>query len=153
MFWGCFSYDHKGPCHIWESKTAAEKKESARDLDALNARLKPEKRAEWELNTGMRRMGLRNKGGPKPQWRFTADTGKVRALRPSNDPFLTLYRSYAVAKRVALIGIATKKKSLSRSLSLLHLSARRLARIPSSKKTKHRLMRQNTKPLFLTSSE
>jgi transposase len=22
MFWGCFSYDKKGPCHIWKSETA-----------------------------------------------------------------------------------------------------------------------------------
>ena len=28
MFWGCFSYDKKGPCHIWEEETAKEKKEA-----------------------------------------------------------------------------------------------------------------------------
>jgi hypothetical protein len=26
MFWGCFSYNKKGPCHIWQEETAAEKK-------------------------------------------------------------------------------------------------------------------------------
>lgn len=81
MFWGCFSYDRKGPCHIWEAETAAEKKECTRDLEILNARLEPEKKVEWELTTGVRRMGLRNLGGPKPQWKFTKDTGKVRDLR------------------------------------------------------------------------
>lgn len=26
MFWGCFSYDYKGPCHYWKSEIAKEKK-------------------------------------------------------------------------------------------------------------------------------
>ena len=26
MFWGCYSYDRKGPCHIWTPETAQEKK-------------------------------------------------------------------------------------------------------------------------------
>ena len=82
MFWGCFTYDRKGLCYIWEPETAAEKKEYTRNLEILNARLEPEKKAEWELTTGIRRMGLRNLGGQKPQWRWNANTGKVRASKP-----------------------------------------------------------------------
>ena len=28
MFWGSFSYDKKGPCHIWKAETPKEKKEA-----------------------------------------------------------------------------------------------------------------------------
>ena len=77
MFWGCFSYDKKGPCHIWKNETAAEKRECAADLAKINAALEPEAKMQWELETAMRRMGLRNLGGPKPKWKFTAETGKV----------------------------------------------------------------------------
>ena len=28
MFWGCFSYDKKGPCHIWQPETAVERKKA-----------------------------------------------------------------------------------------------------------------------------
>jgi len=37
MFWGCFSYYEKGPCHIWKDETMAEKKAAIKDLEARNA--------------------------------------------------------------------------------------------------------------------
>lgn len=77
MFWGCFSYDKKGPYHIWRTETAKEKKACAEDLAKINEALEPECKAAWELETGMRRMGLRNLPGKKPQWNFTAKNGKV----------------------------------------------------------------------------
>ena len=77
MFWGCFSYDKKGPYHIWKAETAAEKKACKADLDRMNALLEPEAKEAWELETYMRRMGLRNKPGKKPEWKFTAETGKI----------------------------------------------------------------------------
>lgn len=75
MWWSCFSYDHKGPHHIWKEETAAEKATAKAEIDAWNAREEPACKAEWELNTAMRRMGLRNKGGKKPTWKFTAANG------------------------------------------------------------------------------
>ena len=80
MFWGCFLYDKKGLCYIWKAETAAEKKEYTQKLAAINKALKPEVKLQWELQTGMRRMGLRNLSGVKPQWRFTAETGKVTII-------------------------------------------------------------------------
>ena len=77
MFWGCFSYDKKGPCYIWNAETAKERKAADKKLDELNKALEPEAEKEWELETGMHRIGLRNKRGKKPQWRFTKATGKV----------------------------------------------------------------------------
>ena len=43
----------------------------------MNALLEPEAKANWELETGLRRMVLRNLGGPKPQWNWTATNGKI----------------------------------------------------------------------------
>ena len=77
MFWGCFSYNKKGPCHIWQPETAAERKKAQAVIDKLNKELEPRMREEWELNTGIRRMGLRNRPGPKPGWKFTEATGKL----------------------------------------------------------------------------
>lgn len=71
MFWGCFTYDKKGPCHCWLPETAAEKKKALKDLTEQNALLEPIAKEAWELENGMRRLGLRNKAGPKPVWKFT----------------------------------------------------------------------------------
>jgi transposase len=68
MFWGCFSWDKKGPCHIWTKETAHEYKESEKELTDLNTAFEPELKAQWELNTSMRRMNLRRRPpGTKPQ--------------------------------------------------------------------------------------
>jgi hypothetical protein len=40
MFWGSFSYDKKGPCHVWEKETPEEKRERKADLDARNQKNK-----------------------------------------------------------------------------------------------------------------
>jgi len=28
MFWACFSYEEKGPCHVWEDKIEKEKEKA-----------------------------------------------------------------------------------------------------------------------------
>ena len=77
MFWGCFLYDKKGPYYIWQLETAAERKNAQAVIDKLNEELEPRMREEWELNTGIRRIGLRNRPGLKPGWKFTEVTGKL----------------------------------------------------------------------------
>lgn len=81
MFWGCFSYDQKGPMHIWTEETPAEKREAEQDIEALNRVLEPKKRLEWELNIAtkaIQKMNLRpRKGGRKPQWRWNEKNGKL----------------------------------------------------------------------------
>ena len=77
MFWGCFSYNKKGPCHIWQLEIAAERKKAQAAIDKLNEELKPHMQQEWELNTGTRRIGLRNRPRPKLKWKFTEATGKL----------------------------------------------------------------------------
>jgi len=78
MFWACFSYDKKGPCHCWLPELAAEKKQAEKEIEAMNKELEPILREEWELGTGMSRLGLRGQPGPKPAWRFTKETGKLQ---------------------------------------------------------------------------
>jgi transposase len=70
MFWGCFTYDKKGPCHCWAPETAAEKREAEKAIEQLNAILEPELRQEWELTNRIRRLNLRQTPGRQPQWRF-----------------------------------------------------------------------------------
>jgi transposase len=78
MFWGCFSYDKKGPCHIWEEETTKEKKEADIWLKEQNKILEPICKAEWELNTQMRRLRITRKmPGVQPTWKWTKKTGKL----------------------------------------------------------------------------
>lgn len=77
MFWGCFSYDRKGPCHCWVPETAAEIAAADKEIAKLNEALKPEARRAWELETGMSRLQLRQRPGPKPQFRWNTKTGKL----------------------------------------------------------------------------
>jgi hypothetical protein len=77
MFWGCFTYDKKGPCHIWEPETAQEKKQAGKDIEEWNTLLESELRDEWELNTPMSRLGLRSRPGPRPEWKWDQKHGKL----------------------------------------------------------------------------
>jgi hypothetical protein len=70
MFWGCFSWDRKGPCHIWKAETKKDRVKNNKILIELNKELEPIMRAEYELVTPMRRIGLRNKPGVKPKWKW-----------------------------------------------------------------------------------
>ena len=48
MWWSAFSYDKKGPYHIWEKETKEEKAAYKADIDARNrARYEMDKR-KWE---------------------------------------------------------------------------------------------------------
>lgn len=78
IFWGCFTYDEKGPCHIWRPQTVAQRRKNDLELAQLNEELEPIEKARWELETGLNRLNLRRKpGGRKPQWRWNKSTGKL----------------------------------------------------------------------------
>ena len=78
MFWGCFSYDFKGPCHCWRPETAPEKREAEREIEQLNTEIEPKLRDQWKLEIAMRRMNLeRQTPGRKPEWVFNRRTGKL----------------------------------------------------------------------------
>jgi hypothetical protein len=68
MWWSCFSWDHKGPYHIWRAQTDIERKKDDLELAELNKQLEVTTKAEWELSTALRRINLRrNPGGKKCQ--------------------------------------------------------------------------------------
>lgn len=78
MFWGCFSYDKKGPCHIWEDETEKEKKESIEWIIQKNKELEPIARTKWELENGIHRLRItRQLPGKKPTWKWSKRTGKL----------------------------------------------------------------------------
>ena len=47
MFWGAFSYDKKGPCHVWEKETAQEKKDRKDDLNKRNSLREKANKQKW----------------------------------------------------------------------------------------------------------
>jgi hypothetical protein len=76
MWWSCFSYDKKGPFHIWEDETDEEKKACKQDLADRNAAKYEDDKLEWELGVGgIGRMGTRNKPGRKPVFKHNEETG------------------------------------------------------------------------------
>lgn len=77
MFWGCFTYDKKGPYHIWEPETARDREMAEKELIIANREREPLCKEEWELTIPMQRMNLRNLSGRKPRWSFTEKTGKL----------------------------------------------------------------------------
>ena len=78
MFWGSFTWYKKGPCHIQKPETKTKQKTALKDLKAINTILETVKKAEWELQTGIRRLRTtRNIGGLKPEQKQTMKTGKL----------------------------------------------------------------------------
>lgn len=95
MFWGCFIYDKKGPCHIWEDETRAEKQEAETWIKAQNKLLELVCKTKWELETGLRRLRVtRNFSGKKPIWRWSKKTGKL--VRKGTRGGIDWYRYYKV---------------------------------------------------------
>jgi hypothetical protein len=80
MFWGCFSYDYKGPCYIWPAaETAQEKQEAVRQLEELNKEREEDCRQQWQLNNGLRRVNIARPGktpGKPPEWKWNKSNGK-----------------------------------------------------------------------------
>ena len=101
MFWGVFSWWEKGPCHIWKDKTAKEKKAAQHDLKTRNSLTEVAHCTAWELETGMARLGLRNKPGRKPIWKYTEANGA--AVRKKGKGGIDWYRYQEVIFKPKLL--------------------------------------------------
>jgi hypothetical protein len=99
MFWGAFTWDAKCKPHIWEKKTPAEKKAAAKEIKKWNEKNEERLKVEWELETAIRRLNIvRNPGGRKPEWKFTAKTGKqVRRKGKGGNRLVALWQGYSRA--------------------------------------------------------
>ena len=80
MFWGSFTYDHKGPYHIWEDETKAEKAYAIKELKRLNNLKEDEDRAAWELKQQLKREAYyrvhgKRIGGKPAEWRYNKANG------------------------------------------------------------------------------
>src|SRR5450432_2097678 len=56
MWWSCFSYDKKGPYHIWELETKEEREACKKDLEERNRLRYDEDKLNWELENGIQRL-------------------------------------------------------------------------------------------------
>jgi transposase len=101
MFWGCFSYDRKGPCHIWRPQTVAQRKQDDEYVAEINVKNEAEAKAKWELTTGIHRLNLRrNPPGKKPQWKWTQANGKFVRRTNGGIDFVRYYREIMLAKLI-----------------------------------------------------
>ena len=53
MFWGCFSWDSKGPYYIWRAQSVAERKKNNLELAELNEKLKANTKVERKLSSDL----------------------------------------------------------------------------------------------------
>jgi transposase len=74
IFWGCFTYDSIGPCHIFIPETAAMRKAADEEVQRLNIELEQEVKAEWELDLATQQPPPKR----KLKWRFTIKKGKLK---------------------------------------------------------------------------
>jgi hypothetical protein len=80
MFWGSFSYDKKGPCHVWEKESTQEKKDRKADLDARNKKCEAADKKRWKkqqkewLEAWTKAHG-RGPGGTRKTWKHNEETG------------------------------------------------------------------------------
>jgi hypothetical protein len=77
MFWGCFTYKKKGPCHYWAPETAKEKAAAKEEIEKINKELEPLMKELWELNNRIRRLKLRQLPSKKPKWKWKKENGKL----------------------------------------------------------------------------
>ena len=78
MFWGCFCWDKKGPCHIWTKETPIERKETEKELEELNITLEPTLKRTWETENVVRRINLRQRFlERKLKWRLNKVNDKL----------------------------------------------------------------------------
>jgi hypothetical protein len=54
-----------------------ERAAAQKEIDKLNEELEPILLQEWELNTHMSRLGLHNKPGSEPEWKWDKKHGKL----------------------------------------------------------------------------
>jgi hypothetical protein len=72
MFWGRFSYDHKGPCHIYYKETEEQKDDFAEKIDELNDReIEAECRVDFEERERLKEESWLAKGKKFPKNRAT----------------------------------------------------------------------------------
>ena len=76
MWWSCFTWYEKGPYHIWEKETAAEKKECKKDLAAHNIAHYEKDLANWEAVQVIHQLyATRGQTGGRAQFRHDEDYG------------------------------------------------------------------------------
>jgi transposase len=75
MFWGCFTYDEIGPCHIFITETAKIKKDALKHIKLLDAELEQEVKTEWELD--LIAQGPQP-GRRQPKWSWTDKKGRLK---------------------------------------------------------------------------
>jgi hypothetical protein len=74
MWWSCFTYDEKGPFHVWEEETKEEKEACKKDLASRNALRYDDDKINWEIENGMIRLRATTMPGKKPQFKDDENT-------------------------------------------------------------------------------
>ena len=79
MWWSCFSYNEKGPYHIWEKETKEEKAACKLDIKTRNkAKYEMDKR-KWQDHWRSKHKETRN--NPMPEFKHTPKWGLIEVKK------------------------------------------------------------------------
>jgi hypothetical protein len=77
IFWGCFSYERKGPMHCWKTETVKEKKAATKELERVNLALEPFMREIWDRLQAEIDARPGRRRGRGPEWKWDEAHGKI----------------------------------------------------------------------------
>lgn len=81
MFWGCFSYDKKGPCHIYVQEPNSSKRHAEEVIEEMNKSLEQIAKKKWDMEqeelSKMERLQARKRRGRPPTFKFSPKNGKL----------------------------------------------------------------------------
>ena len=71
QFWGAFSWYERGPCHIYQTETAQQKKEAQEVIDQINQNEAPAREKQWDGVQALLELSRNRKPrkGCKPQFK------------------------------------------------------------------------------------
>ena len=98
IFWGCFLYDRKGPCYIWQSKTEKEKTETIKKINQSN----------FDSESFLKE--LQELINPGKTWHFDAAHGKME--RRAKKGGIDWYRYQKIILEKKLLPFAFRYKNL-----------------------------------------
>ncbi len=100
MVWGCFTYHLKGPMHIFQTETAAERRSAQEFLDQLNAQREPHFKQKWEAAIALQHMSRNGRRhGRAREWKFNKANGAlVREAKGGGIDWFTYLEQVLIGK-------------------------------------------------------
>ena len=105
MWWSAFSYDQKGPYHIWEKETKEQKATCKADIEGRNAAIYLVEKSKWET-AYLTKHRITRRSKPVPEFKHTPKTGLIEVKKGRGG--INWYRYQEIILRPKLLPFAKK---------------------------------------------